>query len=142
VSSQSASSTSAQALVCVDYNAGGATAVSLGTPATRWDFERLGVRIAEGLRLRAYDPGSAGAGREWGEMTVCEGVVVRLRTPDHSPKFDWLLRIERGGRVSDLAEDPTHWVHGIDWDDEERIRQEWQDQHPERLYRGYTAADE
>jgi hypothetical protein len=96
------------------------------------------MRIAEGLRLRGYDLNRNDNGER--DNVVCEGVVVRLKSPEHSRKFDWLLEMDSFGHESDFRNIPDHWVHRIDWNEEERIRSEWRQQHPS-IDRGLTATD-
>ncbi|HVS04949.1 MAG TPA: hypothetical protein VHK65_02135 [Candidatus Dormibacteraeota bacterium] len=116
-------------LVAVDFNAmWDRTHVSLGTLGVKWDLERQGIKIAEGLRLRGYDLDVDQDGKR--DNLVCEGVVVRLKATEHNPKFDWLLATDRVGHESDFRDDPGHWAHRVDWRHEEEIRQRWREQNP------------
>jgi hypothetical protein len=117
-------------LVHLDFNAMfDRNHVSLGTLGVKWDLDRQGVGLVEGLRLRGYDRDDDDQGKR--NNFLCEGVVKRGNQRDeHYSKFDWVLAIDSEGHESDFWHDPGHWVHGVDWDLEERVRKEWRDQHP------------
>lgn len=116
-------------LVSVDFNAmWDKHHVSLGTLGVKWDLERQGVQIADGLRLRAFDVDADSEGHR--DNIVCEGVVDHLDGTNHPPKFDWLLAIDWIAHESDLRDDLQHWVHAVEWEHEERVRSEWRSTHP------------
>ena len=95
--------------------------VSLTTLGSRWDCERLGISLAEGLRLRAFDLDTTSDGVR--DHLVADGVVQRWSKEDGP--VEWVMRIESLAHESDLADRPDHWAHQVDWEKELRTRADW-----------------
>ena len=110
-------------LVNADFNGlWSARHLYLGTLGVRWDLERLGLRLQEGLRLRAYDLDEEPAGTP--NNLVADGTVTRWDLPG-SYHGAWVLALDWLAHESDLRDDSGHWVHRVDWGHEEAVRAAW-----------------
>lgn len=115
-----------QPLVLADFNGMLTTRhLILETLGVHWDLERLGLRVHEGMRLRAFDDDVDDNGQR--DNLIAEGIVERWA--ESRSGVHWVLFMDYFCNESDMRTTPDHWVNRIDWKHEAEIRREWRHAH-------------
>jgi hypothetical protein len=109
-------------------------ALNLEVAGVHWDLARLNLKLAEGMRLRAYD------------LDAEDGVPDNLiaggtahRWTETSGRPHWVLVLDYFGHESDFRNVTDHWANHTDWKEEQEVRERWRREHV-GLSGGYYAA--
>src|SRR5215831_17619899 len=113
-------------LVLADFNGLLSTRhLSLETQGVHWDFERLGLKIHEGMRLRVFDNDIDDRGQR--DNLIAEGIVERW--PKSASNVHWVLLLDYFCHESEVRNVSNHFVNHVDWTHEEDVRRRWRREH-------------
>jgi len=99
-------------------------ALRLEVTGVHWDLARLKLKLAEGMRLRAYD---LDADEDGPENLIAEGVAQRWKGKSGRPH--WVLILDYCCHESDVRHIRDHWANSTDWKLEEEVGERWQQEH-------------